>query len=153
MSEIAVFKDVAPYLTQPLVLVGFVLFLAFGVHRALLKAGTIPPLRPRSGSRVLQSLLRYGFVIALVVIVSGFVLEFYRNPRPPTIQQNAEAHGGTAINAAGGARVSVGGEIPTAPASSAATEPGTTTNQRASAPAGGTAVNASDSAEVAVKKP
>ncbi len=78
MDEITGFQAIAPYLTNPLVLAGFALFLLFGVHRALLKAGIIPPLTPSAGNKVVQSLLRYGFVIALVVIVLGFVLAFYQ---------------------------------------------------------------------------
>jgi hypothetical protein len=42
-TSLAAFKEIAPYLTQPLVLVGFVLLLFFGLHRSLLKAGIIPP--------------------------------------------------------------------------------------------------------------
>ena len=72
------FSVVAPYLTNPLVLVGFILFIIFGVHRALLKAKIIPPLTPHTGGKVVQSLLRYGFIIALLVIVLGFALAFYQ---------------------------------------------------------------------------
>jgi hypothetical protein len=75
---LAGFKEVAPYLTHPLVLVGFALLLVFGVHRALLKARIVPPLTPHAGGKVVQNFLRYGFVIALVVIVLGFLLAFYQ---------------------------------------------------------------------------
>lgn len=75
MDTLQAFKDIAPYLTHPLVLVGFVLLLFFGVHRTLIKAGIIPPLDQQTGSAVVQRLLRYGFVIALVVIVLGFGLQ------------------------------------------------------------------------------
>jgi len=83
---LAAFGKIAPYLTQPLVLVGFVLLLFFGIHRTLLKAGIIPPLTARTGGKVVQLLLRYGFVIALVVILSGFGLQLfktYRETQPP----------------------------------------------------------------------
>jgi len=78
---LAAFKDIAPYLTQPLVLIGFVLLLFFGIHRTLLKAGIIPPLTARTGGKVVQLLLRYGFVVALVVIVLGFALQFYKTQK------------------------------------------------------------------------
>ncbi|WP_004175343.1 hypothetical protein [Nitrosospira lacus] len=78
MEEITVFKEVAPYLTNPLVLVGFVLLLFFGIHRALLKAGILPPLTPHTGGKVVQSFLRDGFVIALAVIILGFGFAFYQ---------------------------------------------------------------------------
>lgn len=72
------FERIAPYLMQPLVLAGFVAFLFFGLLRLLLKAGVIPTLPPTIGGRIVQSFLRYGFVLALVVIFLGFALEAYR---------------------------------------------------------------------------
>jgi hypothetical protein len=80
-TSLAAVKEIAPYLEHPLVLVGFVLLLFFGLRRSLLKAGIIPPLSARTGGKVVQLLLRYGFVIALVVIVLGFALQLYRTHR------------------------------------------------------------------------
>jgi tetratricopeptide (TPR) repeat protein len=70
------FAKIAPYLEQPLVLVGFVLLLFFSIHRALIKSGVIPRLSAQSGSKVVASLLRYGFVLALMVVVLGFGKEY-----------------------------------------------------------------------------
>jgi|GEM_PF-6260907 len=54
------FQEIAPYLTSPLVLIGFALFLFFGaLHQKFNKEQT-----------------RYGFVLALVVIVLGFTLQY-----------------------------------------------------------------------------
>lgn len=78
MDAVGGFSQIAPYLTHPLVLVGFVLLLFFGVHRLLIGSGIIPKLSPTAGGRVLRILLRYGFIIALVIIVLGFALEFWR---------------------------------------------------------------------------
>jgi hypothetical protein len=39
-TSLAAFKEIAPYLTHPLVLVGFVLLLFFGLHRSILKEST-----------------------------------------------------------------------------------------------------------------
>lgn len=72
------FADYARYLEQPLTLIGFVLLLLFGIHRALLRSGIIPPVSARSGSRIVQTLLRYGFIIALATIILGFALEFFK---------------------------------------------------------------------------
>jgi len=63
---LAAFGKIAPYLTQPLVLVGFVLLLSFGIHRTLLKAGIIPPLTARTGGKVVQLLLRYPSTVAYI---------------------------------------------------------------------------------------
>ncbi len=89
MEELSGFDKVAPYLTHPLALIGFVLLAVFSIHKALIQSGIIPPVGPRVGGRLLQSLLRYGFVIALVVIVLGFALQFYKTqklPEEPTIR-------------------------------------------------------------------
>ena len=75
------FKAIAPHLSNPLVLIGFVLLLFFSLHRTLLKAGIIPPLSTRTGGKVVQILLRYGFVVALVIIVLGFTIQFYKTHR------------------------------------------------------------------------
>jgi tetratricopeptide (TPR) repeat protein len=72
------FAEYARYLQHPLTLIGFVLLLVFGIHRALLRSGIIPPVSQRHGSRIVQLLLRYGFIIALVTIVLGFGLEFFK---------------------------------------------------------------------------
>ncbi len=76
MEAVQTFNDIAPYLTHPLALIGFVLLLFFGIHRTLLKAKIIPPVGPQIGGRLVQTLLRYGFIIALVVIVLGFGLRY-----------------------------------------------------------------------------
>jgi Tetratricopeptide repeat len=60
MGEIFGFKEIAPYLKDPLVLIGIVLLL---LYPALLKAG-VP---------------RHGLVIALVVIIPGFGFAFYQS--------------------------------------------------------------------------
>lgn len=104
METLTGFKDIAPFLKEPLVLIGFVLLIIFGVHRALLKARIISPLVPRASETVVNSLLRYGFLIALLVIVMGFGLVFYQSAQGPVpgIKQEANAtQSGTAINAGG----------------------------------------------------
>jgi tetratricopeptide (TPR) repeat protein len=72
------FAKIAPYLQNPLVLAGFAIFLVLGIHRTLIRSGIIPKLSARSGSQVLRSLLRYGFVMALAVIACGFGLEYFK---------------------------------------------------------------------------
>jgi hypothetical protein len=70
------FAKIAPYLSDPLVLVGFVIFLFFGLCRYLLKRGIIPPLGKRHGFRIVQQILLYGFVIGLLIIALGFGLKY-----------------------------------------------------------------------------
>jgi Flp pilus assembly protein TadD len=80
-ASLQAFKDIAPYLSHPLVLIGFGLFLVFGIQRTLLKAGIIPPLTTRTGGKVVQTLLRYGFIIALLIIMLGFAMAFFKTQR------------------------------------------------------------------------
>lgn len=71
------FEKVAPYLKDPLVLGGFVLFLASGVLYYLIRSGIIPTVKQTTGGRIILTALRYGFVLALLIIVFGFGLRFY----------------------------------------------------------------------------
>ena len=66
-----IFEITAPYLQDPLILVGFALSLFFGLCRLLLRAGIIPPLPRRSAYNAIRLLLTYGFILALAVIVVG----------------------------------------------------------------------------------
>ena len=66
------FSEFASYLTDPLVLVGFGLVLLYGIHRTLIKSGILPPVSERTGGKIVQLLLRYGFFLALSVVVLGF---------------------------------------------------------------------------------
>jgi len=72
------FKQIAPYLTHPLVLIGFVLLLVFGIHGQLIDSGIIPPLPEQEAGGVVHALLRYGFWIALAILVLGFLLALQR---------------------------------------------------------------------------
>jgi len=77
MDSVKSFTDLAPYLTQPLILAGFVLLLVFGIHKALIKSGILPPVGPRTGGIIVQTILKYGFWLAVLVIVLGFGLKAY----------------------------------------------------------------------------
>lgn len=70
------FAKVAPYLEDPLVLIGFVLFLGFSFCRYLVKHKIIPELPPRFGFIILKQILLYGFLIGLLVIGLGFGLKY-----------------------------------------------------------------------------
>ena len=81
MPELGPFAQVAPYLTNPLVLAGFGLLLFFALLRVVLRSKVMPTVSQSAGGRALLSLLRYGFFVALVVIVLGFALAFYQTQR------------------------------------------------------------------------
>lgn len=68
------FGKIAPHLANPLVLVGFVLLLFFGIHRTLIKSGILRPVSAAQSGTIVRILLRYGFVVAVLLIVAGFGL-------------------------------------------------------------------------------
>jgi hypothetical protein len=72
------FARVARYLNNPLALVGYVLFLVFGIFKAIISAGIIPTLNVEGGARIAEHLLLYGFTLALCVVVLGLGLQFYQ---------------------------------------------------------------------------
>jgi len=73
-----IFEKIAPFLTNPLVLVGFAIFLFYGLLRLILKAKLIPKLERQAGGQVIKDFLFYSFIIALVAIVLGFGIEAYK---------------------------------------------------------------------------
>jgi hypothetical protein len=70
------FGDIAPHLGNPLVLAGFGLFLFFSIHRLLIKSGILPPLAQTDAPAIIKALLRYGFMVAIVIIVLGFLYSY-----------------------------------------------------------------------------
>lgn len=70
------FEKVAPYLSDPLILIGFFVFVFFGFCRYLLKRGIIPQLNKAQGYRILRSVLLYGFLFGLAIIGLGFGLKY-----------------------------------------------------------------------------
>ncbi|CAK8724864.1 Tfp pilus assembly protein PilF [Candidatus Electrothrix aarhusensis] len=70
------FDKVAPYLTNPLVLVGFVLMLAYGIHWQLMKSGLLTQATKKDSALIIRIFLRYGFWLALVLVLAGFGLQF-----------------------------------------------------------------------------
>jgi hypothetical protein len=72
----AQFNGIAPYLKDPLVLIGFFLFLGFLFLRLLIRKGIIPSLNQDQGLKVLRWILLYGFIIGLVLIFLGFGLKY-----------------------------------------------------------------------------
>lgn len=83
-SDVGSFAGIAEYLQDPLVLIGFVLFLAFLFARQLLERGIIPPLGQTAGASILRAVLQYGFILALLVIILGFALRYRQ------LQEDAE---------------------------------------------------------------
>jgi hypothetical protein len=92
-TAVGVFGQIAPYLKDPLILIGFILFLAFLFSRQLIRSGIIPQLNQTLGAKILKLLLQYGFVLALLVILLGFGLRYYelREEKRRLIERQAAA--------------------------------------------------------------
>lgn len=73
------FSKISSYLTHPLVLVGFALFLMISLFQLIIKTGLIPPLTQAQGTNVLRIILHYGFIGSITVIILGFGLQYYNN--------------------------------------------------------------------------
>ena len=66
------FENIAPHLVNPLVLIGFVLLLFFGIHSQLMKSGLLRQVNQKESSAIIRIFLRYGFWLALTLICAGF---------------------------------------------------------------------------------
>jgi tetratricopeptide (TPR) repeat protein len=72
--NIAGFEKVAKYLAVPLVLVGFVLMLAFGIHSQLIDSRLLTQVSVEESGAIIRLILGYGFQLGLCVTVLGFGL-------------------------------------------------------------------------------
>lgn len=70
------FEKIAPYLEDPLVLIGFVVFLFLSFARYLVKHGIFPQLEQKGAVTILKLILGYGFIIGIVIIGLGFGLKY-----------------------------------------------------------------------------
>jgi hypothetical protein len=101
--ELDQFSKIAPYLINPLVLIGFCLFLLFGTHQVLLKAGIVSPLSSRQSSAVVLMILRQGFWISILIIVLGFLYAGFR------FHQDAKNREGSVIQETGSCGSNISG--------------------------------------------
>jgi hypothetical protein len=88
----AQFAKIVPYLANPLVLVGFCLFLLFGTYRVLLKLGFLSSLSQRQSSIVVRMILSNGFRISIVLMILGFAYAGFR------VNQQTKSTPGQTIN-------------------------------------------------------
>ncbi len=74
--NLAWFKEIAPHLSSPLVLVGFVMLLAYMIHWQLMKSGLLRQVTQKDSSLIIRLFLRYGFWLALTLLLAGVGLQF-----------------------------------------------------------------------------
>ena len=76
----SVFENIAPYLTHPLVLVGFSLVVLTGVLKAVLSTGSnglFPQLPREDAASIISRLIRYVFILALLMIIGGYATQAF----------------------------------------------------------------------------
>jgi protein O-GlcNAc transferase len=73
------FEKIAPYLTHPLVLVGFVLMLVFGIHSRLMKSGLLRQVNQKDSGLIIRLFLRYGFWLGLVLVLASVGLSAWNS--------------------------------------------------------------------------
>tara|TARA_B100000780_G_C21124911_1_gene456138 strand:+ start:99 stop:1016 length:918 start_codon:yes stop_codon:yes gene_type:complete len=70
------FENIAPYLKDPLVLIGFFMFIVFLLLRVIIKQNIIPTLTKKDGFSFLKTILLYGFIFGIVLMTLGFGLKY-----------------------------------------------------------------------------
>ena len=94
--EIEQFSKIAQYLPNPLVSVGFVMFLLAGMWYALLKSGLLTRLSQQQSSVIMNRLLKSAFGLAFVLVIVGFGYAMWQdyhssNGRPDGVSINQQA--------------------------------------------------------------
>jgi len=95
MPEISDFSKVAPYLHNPLVLVGFVLFLLSGITLAIMQTKLVP-LSQRQSAKLFHKGLKLVFLTAMICLVLGFADDVYSRHAtthkqvPQVVQQSGD---------------------------------------------------------------
>uniref|UniRef100_UPI0040571DF3 tetratricopeptide repeat protein n=1 Tax=Candidatus Electronema sp. TaxID=2698783 RepID=UPI0040571DF3 len=77
--DIIGFEKIAPHLANPLVLIGFVLLLAYGIHWQLMKSGLLSKVDKKDSSLIIRLFLRYGFWLALTLLLAGVGLSAWNS--------------------------------------------------------------------------
>lgn len=70
------FAKIAPFLQDPLVLIGFTLFLFFSLFRTLLKSNILRPISGAGSERILHKILLFGFALSALIMIFGFGLKY-----------------------------------------------------------------------------
>jgi ABC-type dipeptide/oligopeptide/nickel transport system permease component len=70
--EITQLPTLAPYLSNPVVVIGCVALALFAVYQTLLKSRLLKPLTQKQSMGFVGKILSHGFLITILVIVFGF---------------------------------------------------------------------------------
>lgn len=70
------FTEVVVYLSDPLVLSGFAIFIVIGFMKYIISRNLFPQIAKRHAYNVIMRLSTYGFILALVIIFGGLILAY-----------------------------------------------------------------------------
>lgn len=70
------FSKIAPYLSDPFILVGFFLSLVFLLARTLLKSGIIPSVARTTGGQIIKLFFHYGFFFGLALLCLAYLYKY-----------------------------------------------------------------------------
>jgi|SRR5208283_1981031 len=84
--EISQFAKIAPYFTNPYVVIAFGLFLFFGLLRRLIKSGLLPAVSQRQSSVIILTILKCAMWVMIAVVLIG-IAYVYSNVQPRTVIQ------------------------------------------------------------------
>ena len=73
------FEKIAKHLAVPLVLVGFVLMLFFGIQTKLIDSGLLPQVSQQEAGVIIKLMLNHGFQLGMCVTVLGFALAAWKS--------------------------------------------------------------------------
>ncbi len=68
IMDIIGFEKIAPYLTHPLVLVGFVVMLAFGIHKVIVQSKLLSKINSKDSGMIIKLILLLGLFLVLAVL-------------------------------------------------------------------------------------
>jgi hypothetical protein len=86
------FAKIAPYFTNPYVVVAFGLFLFFGVLRKLIKSGLLPAVSQRQSSVIILTVLKYAMWVMIAVVLFGIAYVYSNVPPRTVIQQTGSCN-------------------------------------------------------------
>jgi hypothetical protein len=93
MAQLQDFSKIAPYLGNPLVLIGFTLFLCLGVYKRLLKSGVLPQVSKAASAKIMLWVVNYTFIIAFLLVLFGFGFVAWKSDVNATFPLTVYVHG------------------------------------------------------------
>ncbi len=76
--DISNFTSIAPFLTNPLTLIGFVIFIFISLLAGISKSKFFAKITGKDTAKIIKTIIILGFIIAILVIIGGFGVQTYK---------------------------------------------------------------------------